>query len=267
MVVQDTTRVKDYLNKTKLKTLDYVINPYVGCPHKCLYCYAAYMASFSKHKEEWGNFVDVKYTRKKINTFKIKNKKVMISTVTDPYNYFEKEFKITRNILEQLENSEGQISIVTKSKLVLRDLDILKKIKHLKVALSFSTLDENLKQKLEPCSDSISERLETLKILKKEGIYTVLYIAPLMPELTDYKSIIDVTKDYVDEYWYETLNLRSSFKTKMMAFINLEYPELNFLYTDIYVKNQYAHLEKLSSEISAYCTSKGVKHINMNAGD
>ena len=75
MVVEDSTRVKDYLNKTKLTTLDYVINPYVGCPNKCLYCYAAYMSSFSKHTEEWGEFIDVKRTNKKINIFKIKNKK------------------------------------------------------------------------------------------------------------------------------------------------------------------------------------------------
>ena len=92
MVVEDTTRVKDYLNKTKLEALDYVINPYVGCPNKCLYCYAAYMSSFSKHSEEWGEFIDVKRTSKKINIFKIKNKKVMISTVTDPYNSYEEKY-------------------------------------------------------------------------------------------------------------------------------------------------------------------------------
>ena len=127
MVVEDTARVKDYLTKTKLANLDYVVNPYVGCPNKCLYCYAAYMSSFSKHKEEWGDFIDVKQTRKKINTFKIKNKKVMMSTVTDPYNSYEEKYCVTRNIMEQLVNSEAFLSVVTKSKLVLRDLDLLKK--------------------------------------------------------------------------------------------------------------------------------------------
>ena len=65
MVVEDITRVKDYLTKTKLSTLDFVINPYVGCPMKCLYCYAAYMVSFSKHEEDWGDFIDVKHTNKR----------------------------------------------------------------------------------------------------------------------------------------------------------------------------------------------------------
>lgn len=127
MVIEDTTRVKDYLNKTKLTTLDYVINPYVGCPHKCLYCYASYMTSFSKHSEQWGEFVDVKHTKKKINIFKIKDKKVMISTVTDPYNFLEEKHQITRMILEQLVKSEAYISVVTKSKLVLRDVDICRR--------------------------------------------------------------------------------------------------------------------------------------------
>lgn len=93
MVVEDTKRVKDYLNKSKLTTLDYVINPFVGCPAKCLYCYAAYMVGFSKHSEAWGEFIDIKQTRKRINIFKIKNKKVLISTVTDPYNPYEKNMK------------------------------------------------------------------------------------------------------------------------------------------------------------------------------
>ena len=147
MVTVETTRVKDYLNKTKLRTLDYVINPYVGCPHKCLYCYASYMSSFSKHKEEWGEFIDVKHTSKKINTFKIKDKKVMISTVTDPYNLYENKYKVTRNIMEQLVKSDAYITIVTKSKLVLRDIDLFKKMKHVEIAISISTLDENTKRK------------------------------------------------------------------------------------------------------------------------
>ena len=167
MIAKDTVKVKDYLNKTKLKTLDYVINPYVGCPNKCLYCYAAYMSSFSKHSEPWGEFIDIKHTNKKINTFKIKNKKVMISTVTDPYNRYEQEYNITRKVLEQIADSEALISIVTKSKLVLRDIDLLKRMKNVEVAISFSVIDDKLKNKLEPCSSSLTERIETLKILKE----------------------------------------------------------------------------------------------------
>lgn len=187
MVVEDVTRVKDYLNKTKLTTLDYVINPYVGCPNKCLYCYAAYMSSFSKHSEEWGEFIDIKRTNKRINIFKIKNKKVMISTVTDPYNSFEEKYATTRMIMEQLVKSEAFISVVTKSKLVLRDIDLFKKMKHVEVAISMSVLDEQVKKKIEPYSSSVQERLDTLKILKQSGIRTIVFVAPKLKDIDEFQ--------------------------------------------------------------------------------
>lgn len=266
MVIIDTKRVKDYLNKTKLTTLDYVINPYVGCPNKCLYCYASYMVGFSKHSEPWGEFVDVKQTRKRINIFKIKNKKVMISTVTDPYNCYEKEYEITRKLLTQLVPSEAFISIVTKSKLVLRDIDLFKKMKNVEIALSFSTIDEKIKSKLEPFSSSIEERLETLKILRENKIRTVVFIAPIIPEITDYKRIIDVTKDFTDEYWFDMLNLRSSFKTNMFKFIEKEYPIMKSLYEDIYNKKNSKYFEEVSEDIERYCLEKGIAYKNFYAG-
>lgn len=266
MVIEDTTRVKDYLNKTKLTTLDYVINPYVGCPHKCLYCYASYMTSFSKHSKQWGEFVDVKHTKKKINIFKIKDKKVMISTVTDPYNFLEEKHQITRMILEQLVKSEAYISVVTKSKLVLRDIDLLQKMKHVEVAISVSTLDEILAKKLEPCSSSVQERLGTLKELKASGIKTVLFLSPVLPCFTDYKAVIEATKDYVDEYWFDKLNLRSSFKTKMFGFIENEYPQYKAFYNNIYIKKDNTFWNDLSSEIDEYCRLHNINNKIFFAG-
>jgi len=268
MIAQDYTRVKDYLNKTKLKTLDYVINPYVGCPYNCLYCYASYMASFSKHNESWGNFIDVKCTNKKINTFKIKNKKVMISTVTDPYNPYEKEFGVTRKILQQLVKSEALISVVTKSNLVLRDIDLFKQMKHIEVGLSISFLDEELKSKLEPASPSVSDRIEALKILKYAGIKTVCHISPIIPGITDIEKIIEATKDYVDEYTFDKLDLRSSFKTKMFNFIKLEYPDLIPLYQGIYVKKTSDYFKKIADDITNYCNKNNITYnINYKTDD
>lgn len=262
MIVEDTTRVKDYLTKTKLAALDYVINPYVGCPNKCLYCYAAYMSSFSKHSEPWGEFIDIKRTTKKINIYKIKNKKVMISTVTDPYNSHEKKYAVTRMIMEQLVKSEAHITVVTKSKLVLRDIDLFKKMKHVEVAISISMLDENLKKKIEPNSSSIAERLETLKELKQNGVRTIVFISPIIPQITDFKRIIEVTKHYTDEYWFDKLNLRSSFKTKMFGFINEEYPIFKSLYDNIYNLKNPQYFEELSEEINQYCSENNISYKN-----
>ena len=266
MVVEDVTRVKDYLNKTKLTTLDYVINPYVGCPNKCLYCYAAYMSSFSKHSEEWGEFIDIKRTNKRINIFKIKNKKVMVSTVTDPYNSYEEKYGTTRMIMEQLVKSEAFITVVTKSKLVLRDIDLFKKMKHVEVAISISTLDEHLKRKIEPHSSSLEERLKKKKKLKQNGIRTIVFVSPIIPQLTDFKRIIEVTKDYTDEYWFDKLNLRSSFKTKMFKFINEEYPLYNSIYENIYNRKDTQYFDDLSDEIAKYCTENNISFKNFYAG-
>ena len=96
--------VKSYITKSQLPGIDFVINPYVGCPHKCIYCYAEFMKRFvNEHNiEDWGDFLDVKKCSIPINLNKIKkDKKVLISSVTDPYNPYECKYKITRSILKQ----------------------------------------------------------------------------------------------------------------------------------------------------------------------
>ena len=92
--------IKDYLTKSNLPASDFVINPYVGCPHACKYCYASFMKRFTKHVESWGSFVDIKECKNDINVSKVKGKSVFLSSVTDCYNPFEEQYKVTRGILE-----------------------------------------------------------------------------------------------------------------------------------------------------------------------
>lgn len=125
-IIEKQIQVNDYLTKSNLPASDYVINPYAGCPHGCKYCYASFMKRFTGHKEDWGTFVDIKQCNKKINAKKIENKRVFLSSVTDCYNQFEGKYQLTRNILKQLVNIDCELSISTKSKLILRDIDLLK---------------------------------------------------------------------------------------------------------------------------------------------
>ena len=106
------------------------------------------------------------------------------------------------------------MNISTKSKLILRDLDILKQMKNLTVSISINTLDESFKDDMDNAS-SIKERLDTLKQLHNSGIYTVLFMSPIFPYITNFKEIIEMSKDYVDEYWFENLNLRGEYKNKI----------------------------------------------------
>ncbi len=260
-IIEKEIQVKDYLTKSNLPSSDYVINPYVGCPHGCKYCYASFMKRFTGHKEEWGTFIDVKRCDKKINTKKLENKTIFLSSVTDCYNQFEEKYKITRGILKELINVNCYLNISTKSELILRDIDLLKQMKNLTVSMSINTLDESFKNDMDNAS-SIKERLDTLKTLNKNGIYTVLFMSPMFPYITNFKEIIEISKEYINEYWFENLNLRGDYKTKILLYIQEKYPKLINEYSDIYIKGNKKYWNDLSKEIKDYCEINNIKYIN-----
>lgn len=260
MIIKEIN-VNDYLTKSNLPASDYVINPYVGCPHGCKYCYASFMKRFTGHTEDWGTFIDIKKCDKKINLKKISKKNVFLSSVTDCYNPLEEEYKITRTILEQLVNSDCYLSISTKSKLILRDIDLLKQIKNLSVSMSINTLNEDFRKDMDNAS-TIKERLNTLKELHNNGIYTVLFMSPIFPYITEWKKIIEESKDYIDEYWFENLNLRGSYKTYILNYIKEKYPNYYDKYIDIYLKNNQDYWLNLANEINSYCNKNNINYIN-----
>ena len=253
--------VKDLVTKSNLPASDYVINPYVGCPHACKYCYACFMKRFTNHSEEWGDFIDIKLCDKPISSKKLQGKSVFLSSVTDCYNPFEEKYRNTRGILEQLVSIDCELNISTKSHLILRDIDLLKQCKNLKVSVSINTLDEQFRKDMDHAS-SISERLEVLRILHANGIYSVLFMSPIFPKITDFKAIVDNSKDFVDEYWFENLNLRGSYKPTILNYINNFYPQLMELYNDIYINGNMEYWNELAIEIERYCKEHSVKHIN-----
>ena len=119
---------KSVMTKSNAPLGGYAVNPYVGCPHACKYCYASFMKRFTGHTEEWGTFMDVKEWPEIKNPGKYTGQKVIIGTVTDGYNQLEAEYGRTRKILEELKDSGADILICTKSDLVLRDMDLLLEI-------------------------------------------------------------------------------------------------------------------------------------------
>ncbi|MDR0815674.1 MAG: radical SAM protein [Bacteroidales bacterium] len=255
--------VESYLTKSNVPASDYAINPYVGCPHGCKYCYACFMNRFTGHTEEWGSFVDVKISKKPIAVKKLVNKSVSMATVTDCYNPAEKQYKITRNILEQLVDVPCHLNIITRSSLVLRDIDLLKRCKNVEVAISINTLDEQFKRDMDH-ADSIKNRIRTLKELHENGIYTILFMSPIFPEITNFREIIEQTRDFVNEYWFENLNLRGSFKAKILSYIGQNYPDLKDLYDDIYSdrRSNKSYWDALSINIEDYCSKNNIRHTN-----
>ena len=260
-IIKKEIATKDLITKSNLPASDYVINPYVGCPHSCKYCYARFMKRFTGHTEEWGNFIDVKRCDKPISVKKLYHKSVFISSVTDCYNPFEEKYRITRNVLEQLKQADCLITISTKSDLILRDIDILKELKNLIVSISINTLDNNFQSDMDNAS-SIADRLNTLRILHENGIYTVLFMSPIFPKITDFRQIIQCSYPFVDEYWFENLNLRGSYKEKILSYIKHKYPQHTKLYEQIYLDGQKQYWDQLATEIERYCHEHSIRHTN-----
>ena len=195
--------IKEIQSKTILsvsKVYPYVINPYIGCQHACLYCYARFMKRFTGHREPWGQFVDVKINAPdllKLEITKKKPGKVWVSGVCDPYQPLEAKYKITRECLKILARYNWSVVVQTRSPLVLRDLDILKTGKNFEVGFSIATADDNIRKLFEPDAPTIKDRVRVLGELHKAGIKTYAMIAPMLPGAEDLAEILADKIDYV----------------------------------------------------------------------
>jgi len=190
--------VKSILSKSKV--FNWTLNPYFGCQHGCFYCYARFMKKFTNHKEKWGNFVDIKINAPKLLAKEIKKKKkgkVWISGICDPYQPVERKYKLTRKCLEILLENNWPVIIQTKSPLILRDLDLLRKFQNIEVGFTITTADERIKKIFEPKTSSIEERINALANLHRKGIKTYVMIAPILPGVENLPVKLEGKVDYV----------------------------------------------------------------------
>lgn len=258
-MIERIIHVKDYLTKSGLSIGEYSINPYVGCPHKCKYCFASYMNKYHPHCEKWGDFVDVKIAPP-INLQKLNGSHIVLSSVTDPYNPAEDKFFITQNILKQLLHCNAEITIITKSSLILRDLDILKKIKNLTVFFSINTIDENFRRDMDSAS-TITQRIHALEVLHSNNIKTGVLVSPIFPGITDCNDIIKACKHTTDKFIFEPLNLKTENKFVIFDYISNNYPHLLSLYHQIYKNNDLTYWDKLKINLAELIKEQGVNGI------
>jgi DNA repair photolyase len=176
---------------------DRSINPYKGCEHGCIYCFArpthAYLGMspgidfetriFSKPRA-------AELLRKELSAKSWKPQTIALGANTDPYQPAERKLGITREILEVLDEARNPVTIVTKSALVLRDLDLLREMAardQAGVFLSITTLDPQLQRVMEPRASSIDKRLETLRLLSDAGVPCGVLASPMIPALNDHE--------------------------------------------------------------------------------
>lgn len=175
-------KAKSILSKSQV--YDYALNPYVGCQHNCVYCYARFMKRFTGHRERWGEFVDVKINAPELLAYEVRKKKVgrvWISGVCDPYQPLEKRYMITKKCLDILVENGWPFTVQTKSSLVLRDIETLKRADNTEVGFTITTADERIRRIFEPGAPPLRKRIEALANIHSEGIRTFAMVAPILP--------------------------------------------------------------------------------------
>lgn len=252
--------VKTALSPSKLPGLDYALNPYRGCEHACIYCYAPSVIHWDRG--EWGKLVEAKVNLPRILSKELRSKKkcvVGLGTVTDPYQPVEKKYEITRTCLELLLMHDFPVCIQTKSSLVLRDMDLLKKFTNIEVGVTLTTLDDSVRAKMEPGASSVEERLRALSELSKNGIKTWVFLGPVMPYITESEEMIDAIAEVKPEYvLVDRLKLKEGVWEKVREFIVGFKPELLGDYEGIFLRGE-DYYSGVFERVLRRCEENGVR--------
>ena len=237
-VQTDATRKIITRNESPDIGFDRSINPYRGCEHGCVYCFArpthAYLGLSPGLDFESKLFVKpeaAELLEKELASPSYSPKVIAIGTNTDPYQPIERKYQVMRRILEVLDRAGHPVGIVTKSALVLRDLDILARMAErnlAKVALSVTTLDADLARRMEPRAATPMRRLETLRRLSQAGVPTTVMVAPVIPALNDMEieRILDAAQAAgVKEAGYVLLRLPLEVRDLFNEWLKANYPD------------------------------------------
>ena len=233
----------------------WTINPYRGCTHSCHYCFARgfhrYLDlgvgdDFSSRIIVKTNVVEV--LRRELASPKWTGETIAMGTATDPYQHCEGRYKLTRRIVEALGDFENPLSMLTKSTMIVRDLDVYKRLNEVAdvtVSMSVGTLDEEVRRVVEPGTPPGRRRLEILARFADAGIRTGVLVAPILPGLTDDDEHLDdvvAACAAAGVAWAApiVLHVRSSIREYFLPWLERTYPSLVPLYRELYGGRAYA---------------------------
>jgi DNA repair photolyase len=233
----------------------WTVNPYRGCSHSCHYCFArAYHAyldlgigeDFSTKIVVKTNVVEV--VRAELASPKWTREPVAMGTATDPYQHCEGRYRLTRGVLEALADFENRLSILTKSTMILRDLDVLRRLDQaagVTVSMSVGTLDEAVRRIVEPGTPPGRKRLDVLARFADAGIRTGVLVAPILPALTDDDEHLDellaaCAAAGVGSVSPIVLHVRQNIREHFLPWLREAYPWLYPRYVELYGKRAYA---------------------------
>lgn len=255
--------------QSKRVPFDWAINPYRGCEFACKYCYARYTHEFMELHDsaDFERLIFVKQQTGWVLRQELKKVKsdqsIAIGTATDPYQPAERRHLVTRSILEELSRHAGlAIGIVSKSNLVLRDLDLLKQIAEkntIGVHITVTTLNSDLARILEPRAPRPDLRLEAVRKLNEAGIAAGVNCAPVLPDITDSPKELDAlvkaaSEAHATSIFANPLFLKPCSRSVFLPFIKDNFPNLVQRYEQLYGKRDFGsevyrkHLSALMSK-------------------
>jgi len=256
--------VKSILVRSKLPDADYVVNPYTGCAFGCQYCYATFAGRFVQQPiQAWGDYVYAKANAvslfiRKLDALRRSGRapSLLLSSVTDPYQGVERRFRLTRGILEKLveEPYPGRVGILTKSPLVLRDVDLLTALPRVEVGLTVTTTDDRLGRLLEVRAPRASRRLETLAALTSQGIATYAFVGPLLPHFRYERAALDtlfgdLARAGVRDVYVEHLNVSPYIRQRLMRHLRTERREVQDVYREASTREHREALDQFVAEL------------------
>ncbi|MHA2396692.1 MAG: radical SAM protein [Candidatus Thorarchaeota archaeon] len=255
-MIVDKVQAKSIITKSNIPGVDFVINPYIGCQHACIYCYAEFMKRFTGHGGEiWGEFIDVKlYDWEKIKPEKYDGKTLLLSSVTDPYTPLEVKYENTRRVLEKLIGTKAALSILTKSSLVERDIDLFKQFEDIQVGISLNSLDEEFVRIIEPRASKPLDRLSAIRNVAAAGISTYIFVSPIFPKISNWEAILEAALPIIDDFRFENLNFRGHNISRIMNLISEKYPQFLEYYQKI--RKDPSMWDEIEEDIEDFCKSR-----------
>jgi len=257
---------RSVLNKSGIA--DYAVNCYAGCEHACAYCYARFVTRFSHPGEAWGSFVDVKLNSAQVLEREARRKKVgtvFLSSVCDGWQPLEARHGLTRQCLEILLHYRYPVSILTKSALAGRDLDLLTSGKDVEFGVTLTTLDAQLAQLIEPRSSPPDARLAVLQDARSRSVSTYAFLGPLMPGLCDSQenltALLEAVREAgVDYFYVDRLNRRFGVWQSLKGLLQAHFPGLIDEYKGIFFDEAASavYSDRLMSTVRSLARSLGL---------
>lgn len=246
----------------ELKNIDYQVDTYIGCEHLCYYCYALEDAEtdWSKKIQIHQNIVG--QLSEELDT--ISPQTIYMGYQTDPYQPCEAEYHQTRMVLELLLKKGFSASILTKSDLVLRDIDLLKAMNAAAVSVSVAFNDDATRQLFEANTMATAKRVAALRQLKDAGIRTGALVCPVIPYITDAIQLVDMLAPCTDEIWVYGLSINDRSGGNWLRFQKIlknQFPELVALIEQALFLKDHRYWAQLRDQLTAL---KNDLQLNLN---